>query len=384
VVKEIWLGPLLGNNRSRLMARCSNLVSQNNADSFLYLAASHPLLESVTEQILDGAKNPGLWGELPVYLFRGFVRRILSSAVDAETGKGLTALIPIDREELPLKRSLISQILRQLAATEQLSAITSLANREGCVNTIATLIGEIQRAAKRPEEFAEIVSRRVEDVGGGAGHGVPLVPVENPGSRSGPRVPPQQTRRQIDFDRDVALIYSTYVGLISKHNYTEADADQLRALAILRGEMDGRPMRVPWLETVQLLILDGFFDFTPVQGEMLRQLIRQVPEVIVNLNSDARNPSIFEPFRSTIDQLQGIAAFELIQHDDSAATHGTLSFLRERLFRQMSDKLQFFIHDDKLTLEEPHRSAGVDNGKLKLVGQQGRAGAENDKLKLVG
>jgi len=47
--KEIWLGPLLGNNRSRLIERCAGLVSQNKTNSFLYLAASHPLLEIVTQ-----------------------------------------------------------------------------------------------------------------------------------------------------------------------------------------------------------------------------------------------------------------------------------------------------------------------------------------------
>jgi NAD(P)-dependent dehydrogenase (short-subunit alcohol dehydrogenase family) len=32
-----------------------------------------------------------------------------------------------------------------------------LANRDGCVNTIATLIGELQRAGKTPDEFRKVV-----------------------------------------------------------------------------------------------------------------------------------------------------------------------------------------------------------------------------------
>ena len=165
--KEIWLGPLLGNNRSRLIERCSQLVSEGKSDTFLYLAASHPLLELVTEQILDGAKNRGVWGELPVYLFRGFVRQLISTAVDEQTGNRLPPRMPIDREELPLKRSLISQLLLRLKAQGKLRAIAPLANREGCVNTITTLIGEIQRAGKTPAEFAEIVANRVQDFAGG-------------------------------------------------------------------------------------------------------------------------------------------------------------------------------------------------------------------------
>jgi ATP-dependent helicase/DNAse subunit B len=311
--KEIWLGPLLGNNRERLIARCAELVSQNNANSFLYLAASHPLLELVTQGILDGDQNRGVWGELPVYLFRGFVRRILSSAVD-EKGGPLAPRVPIDREELPLKRSLVSQILAQLLAAGKLKGIAPLANREGCVNTIATLIGEIERAAKSPAEVNEIIAARTQDAGPQTGAA-------------------QGLARQIDYDIEVGLIYSAYCELLNRHQLTEADADSFRALGALNGELEGKNLQLPFLDDVHLLVLDGFFDFTPVQGEILRRLIPRVPEVIVNLNDDERNREIFLPFQDTIDHLSSIAPFESQwSNENIVATQGALSGLRENLF----------------------------------------------------
>ena len=83
-MNQILLGPLLGNNREALIERCVDLVARNESQKFVYLAASQPLLDIVTERILDGSRNRGVWGELPVYLFRGFVRRILSTAVNDE------------------------------------------------------------------------------------------------------------------------------------------------------------------------------------------------------------------------------------------------------------------------------------------------------------
>jgi len=319
--KEIWLGPLLGDNRSDLIRRCSQLVSEGKPDTFLYLAASHPLLELVTEQILDGAKNRGVWGELPVYLFRGFVRRLLTTAVD-EQGDRLPPRLPIDRDELPLKRSLVSQILARLMATGQLRAIGPLANREGCVNTIATLIGEIERAAKSPAEVAEIIASRTSD----------LLPDAAPDQiRMRPTKPGLHT--QNDFDQEVALIYATYSDLLNRHQLTEADADQLRALAVLKGELEGVSLRVPWLANVQLLVLDGFFDFTPVQGEILQLLIPQVPDVLVNLNHDDRNPEIFLPFQETIAHLSSVAPFAMKQSDtEISPTCGALAGLRQSLF----------------------------------------------------
>jgi ATP-dependent helicase/DNAse subunit B len=328
VLKEIWLGPLLGNNRSRLIERCAELAKNNHTDSFLYLTASHPLLEIVSRGILDGVKNRGLWGELPVYLFRGFVRRLLSTAVDQE-GRGLSPRLPIDREELPLKRSLISQILARLLAANKLKALAPLASREGCINTIATLIGEIERAAKSPAEIAEIVAARIQD----------LAPeTEVAGGLA----------RQIDFDKEIALIYSIYCDLLNRYQLTEEDADQSRALSLLGGELDGQKFQIPSLNGVQLLVLDGFFDFTPVQGEILRRLIPQIPDVVVNLNYDERNPEIFLPFQETVGQLCSVAHFEEKRSVEHTATRGALSGLRESLFNpalsdNMSDKLQFVV-----------------------------------------
>lgn len=313
-MKEIWLGPLLNNNRALLIERCAKLVANNQSDAFVYLAASYPLLENVTQQILDGDRNRGVWGELPVHLFRGFVRRILYSAID-DNGNGLPPRIPIDRDELPLKRSLISQVLLQLLANNKLKAFAPLAGREGVVNSVATLLGEIERAAKTPAELIEILETRARDL-------------EKTGNE-------RRGITQLDFDREVETIYSTYTDLLGKNQFTEEDLDQLRALAVLRGVVDDRGVRVPWLANVELLIIDGFFDFTPVQGEILRQLIPRVSDVIVNLNHDDSNPEIFLPFQETIGQLQSMATFDLVYTHDYTSPPGVLSQLRENLFNPL-------------------------------------------------
>ncbi len=305
VWNEIWLSPLLGNNRTLLIERCGDLVATDQSASFIYLAASYPLLEVVTQQILDHSKRSGVWGEIPVYLFRGFAQRIISSSVD-EVGRGMPPRIPIDRDELPLKRSLVSQILLRLLAQGKLQAFAPLATREGCVNTITTLLGELQRAARTPAELAEIVAARAFD-----------------------------QQKPNEFDAEVSLIYSTYAELLNKNQLTEEDSDQLRALSVLRGELDGQHVQIPWLDNVKLLIIDGFFDFTPVQGEILRHLIPRIPQTIVNLNHDDRNPEIFVPFQETIGQLQSIAKFELKQASDYLPTHGVLSGLRVNLFNSL-------------------------------------------------
>jgi len=298
--REIWLGPVLGTNREKLLARCAEYVAKGETDRLLYIAASHPLLDVATKTILDGNNARGVWGEFPFYLFRGFVQRVLSSAATE------TPRVPIDREELPLRHSLISQIIKQLADAGRLPAMKRLANRDGCVNTIATLIGELQRACKTAAEFAAIVESRDADLA-----------VQSPRSKA------QSPKIQLDFDRDVALIYSKYEEALARFGFTDEDADQLRALQIMRSDS-------AWLPNIDLLVLDGFFDFTPVQGEMLRLLIPQIPNVIVNLNYDERNEEIFQPFHLTIEQLKSIAEFEIVASHSAQASESFT--LREALF----------------------------------------------------
>ncbi|PYS79867.1 MAG: hypothetical protein DMF70_12280 [Acidobacteria bacterium] len=340
-----------------------NLVRAGAGNESRALASAMRRL--VTEKLLDGKQAQGVWGEFPVYLFRGFVGRVLSGAIVSEApprgrqtgspaGVGrsgrathdteplltrglltptealLAPRVAIDREELPLRRSLISQIIKQLSTAGKLKAIRPLANRDGCVNTIATLIGELQRAGKTPAEFRKVVEEREEEAATEAqrpGEGTKGKPRTTGGRRA-----LSSPRSQIDFDREVALIYSAYVEALDRFGLTDEDADQLRALQILSGEVAGRSVSLPWLEQVDLLVLDGFFDFTPVQGEILRRLIPAIPNTIVNLNHDERNEEIFQPFRSTIEHLESIAAFDTKIDNEIAPVQGDLASLRQRLF----------------------------------------------------
>ncbi|HEV8188404.1 MAG TPA: PD-(D/E)XK nuclease family protein, partial [Pyrinomonadaceae bacterium] len=81
-----------------------------------------------------------------------------------------------------------------------------------------------------------------------------------------------------------------------------------------------------------------FFDFTPVQGEILRQLIPLLPQTILNLNHDDTNPEIFTPFQETIGQFEGIAKFDQVHSRDYIATGGILAELRENLFNPLTTK----------------------------------------------
>ena len=319
--KEIWLSPVLGNSRERLVNRSAEMIRRGETHRFLYLTSSHPLLELVTKWILDFDTLRGVMGTLPIFLFRGFVRHILTSARYADSGLALPRRTPIDTEESQLKKSLLSQVMRRLVANGELAALAPLAHRDGTVNTIATLIGEIQRAAKRPDEFQAIIERRATDLN-----------FEEKQAALVDELEIKTLPRQLDFDREIALIYDAYSKSLDRFLLTEQDADQLRALEVFQGEVGSREISTAWLEEVDLLILDGFFDFTPVQGEILRRLIPRVPNVVVNLYGDMENEEVFRPFAETVAQLRSMSDEFGEPIPQAPDTDRALVAIRTRLF----------------------------------------------------
>jgi len=336
--REIWLGPVLSGNRSRLIARCADLLDQGRPESFLYIAASRPLLDLVTESLIDGVRLNGHWGRINLHLFRGFVRQILSGAMELESGLPLPSRTAVDNDRQPLKRSLISQTINRLAVGGAVKAIGPLAHRGGLVDAVSDVIGEIIRAGRTPAEFEAIVESRSRDIHSDQ---------------------PALTPRQIDFDREISLIYSAYVSALDRNNLTDADFDQLRALEILRGDINGKQITVPWLAKIRLLIIDGFFDFTPIQGEILRLLVPAIPDVIVTLNRDDHNPEIFRPFSQTIDQLCSMADFEIDVHQELPGFSPSLSRLRTSLFNPGAPSEHAPAEAPGQPEDPPHDSHGV-------------------------
>ena len=140
----------------------------------------------------------------------------------------------------------------------------------------------MKRAGKTPSEFAEIVASRVQDATGGVDD------IKRKFPASG-RVSGEHLHLRL-------ILIWTSVSLSLLHESprttqsTEGDADGLRAIEI-SAEVLIKESVCPGLPTCSCSCSMAF-DFTPVQGEMLKLLIPQIPEVVVNLNKDDAMPNI--------------------------------------------------------------------------------------------
>ncbi len=284
--KTIWTEPVLGRNRERLIERCQEAIARGRSESFIYLVATRPLLDHITARLLDGRRVSGC-RELRVFLFDGLIERILRHA-------------GVERRfiEEGMKYVLLERLIIRLERAGALRHIAAIAHLPGTIESVGQLIGELKRAGMPPSEFRQFISTS---------------------SEPRPR------------DLDIATIYEAYQQQLDERALMDADEATYRALEVLRS----RPDLPPWLETTEVLFVDGFFDFTPIQKHLLRYLVERIPEVIINLTYDPRHPSVFaEPLGDTLRYLQSFSEPLEMEHFDATLPHRSdLEPLRLGLFR---------------------------------------------------
>ncbi len=282
---HIWFEPVLGRNREAFVRRCQEALRAGQEQSFLYLVATRPLWEDVVRRILDG-EHLAACGELRVFLFDGLVRWLLQES-------GLT------RPLLPEggRIALLERLLGLLQQERALGHVHEIAHLPGCARSIARLLGELQRADLSPEDFAEWVL--------GTAHPHPR-------------------------DRDLALIYATYARAVEEIGALDPDQAYCRALDLFRERPD---LPLP-LRATRVLLVEGFFDFTPVQKKLLRYLIERVPEAFVSLIFDPENAAVFqEPLGDTLGFFQSFGESVVFEQKTEALPRDPrLRPLRRKLF----------------------------------------------------
>jgi superfamily I DNA/RNA helicase len=311
--REIWLGPILNRNRERLLARCRDLLRRGRGREFVYLAATKPLMEHVSARLLDDGVA-GTIDQLNVYLLSGFSRRVFARARFADNGEPVPHFAPIDTDLRPVQAPLFSRILSRLAEAGELASFGQLARSDGLVQSMVSLVAEIQRAGKTAADFRAVVERR-------EALDAESKPTREPGSNA-----------TLDYDRDTALVYEHYERVLDDERLTDASRDYLRALAVLQGEFLGRPVRVPFVDEARLLVVDGFFDLLPIHAELVALLVRRFPESIVNLNFDEANPTAFAAFRDVVERFGARSGFVEVRADERHDVAEGLAPLRTDLF----------------------------------------------------
>lgn len=205
-----------------------------------------------------------------------------------------------------IKRQLLRRLLDAAHADGTLRHFKAIAETEGLVELVATFISELKRLEIWPEEFERAC----------------------------------QQRGMTAKDRELIRLYTEYQEALTRHQLYDKEGRYWIARQLLR-EGARRPY-----DRLELVIVDGFSDFTRTQHEILEILASRVQELIVTL------PLEEEPVREDLFG-RSLTTLELLKK-----SHPDLKV--EKLPRRDQSNWPALAHIEQHLFKSPHDLQPID------------------------
>ena len=205
-----------------------------------------------------------------------------------------TAGAPVRRLNSQTRLSLLRRLLAEMQAAGQLEYFHRIANARGFVTILAALIDELKQAKVDVEDFAAAaISAK---------------------------------------DKEIARIYRAYQDRLRKSDLADIEGEGWLALATLREQPN-------IARDVDMLIVDGYDQFTPVQAQMLAALARSISEVHITLTDFAGARANALPHRSLRARELLLQAFTDARLDLTLETIATAAGERARDLTRLSQRI---------------------------------------------
>jgi ATP-dependent helicase/DNAse subunit B len=161
----------------------------------------------------------------------------------------------LDRIGIPQKQirsgsvyRILRHLILELNDRGELRYFQPIADKPGLIDLVGRFIYELKQAVVFPSEFAEYAE-------------------EHSGK---------------DKDRDIALIYDTYQAWLRHKNAVDREGAGWLALDYLTTDEP-----VDYFDGVDMLVVDGFLQFSPLQAQLLGALAKQIKHTVVTLTDEA-------------------------------------------------------------------------------------------------
>ena len=256
----IFPGPLGSGKREKFWSELKRHLKRDSADSLLYLVPCLSYARQVERAMLEDTPGFLSW---PLTTFGRLFRDLFAAMLDPRRLVGDAVL-----------ESLIMGLLEKARNEGALTSFGESATTRGLCAALARLFNTFERHSLM--DATEIRAKISEES--------------------------VMEWRNLD---DALLLYSRYQeamqrnGMISPAHAGVLVCDGLRA---------GHAGLMRRLSVVKLMIIDGFFSFSPLEEELVVSLIKVLPETWVGLDIDARgSDEVFELPRRTIAKLQSLS-----------------------------------------------------------------------------
>ncbi len=149
---------------------------------------------------------------------------------------------PLKRIQQSSRMGILRMILAQMLTNDELHTFSKIADKAGFVQVIADFIDELKQYKIYPETYQSVA--------------------------------------ETEKDRELARIYARYQGTLQDRDLMDLEGEGWLALEAVKAG-------IGWAQPVDLLLVDGYDQFTPVQAELLARLSQQIPLIDITLTTMA-------------------------------------------------------------------------------------------------
>ncbi|MEM6529209.1 MAG: UvrD-helicase domain-containing protein, partial [Chloroflexota bacterium] len=231
---ELLLAPVGAGKTEQALER---IVWQSEHTPFariMVLLATERQVNEFRNRLIDYTAEKPVFFNVEFFTFYDLYTRILEAA-----GQPTRSLAEAARLRL------LRVLIQRLVDSGELEVYSKIASKPGFVRIVANFIYELKQAIIEPQQFSDITDELLGQ------------------------------RQQ---DTELALIYHTYQNRLREHDIVDREGEGWLALARLEQDKT--------LHTdVDLLVVDGYDQFTPLQAQIVALMAERVGEVLVTLTT---------------------------------------------------------------------------------------------------
>ncbi len=181
----------------------------------------------------------------------------------------------------PINDLLRFKLVQHAMSLVEPEAFNSVIHYPGFIRTAAAIIAEMQQGLIDPKVFLDVSNELI------------MENIDNEQQQS------LIYKSEIKQLHDISLVYNRYLELLE--TYGLIDEDQLYVQAAKR--LDEGTLAP---EPIELLVVDGFSDFTDSQFAILRHLVNASHKVVITLTLDSQRPELFQLAERTKRKLHSL------------------------------------------------------------------------------
>jgi len=281
-------GPAGSGKTAHCLRVCSEALKESGPGQIIYLVPSAEAIRDTERQLLLTGLCDGIFGPL-VMDFTKLALRILKEG----------GCFPFHQISLLEREFLILKIIGETP----LRFFQNVEDYEGFAHVVADFIAELKRGMISPENFSEgclAVARR------------------------------QDIAR--DKLRELHAIYLAYQDALKKRGDYDRDGLQWKAAEVLSADRS-------LLSLLDVLLIDGFATYTPVEFEILTQLVARVPKSHITLCYEEARPDVFAFVERTYAMLRKLCTGREIALTGNHRASGSLLHLERELFSEQESRI---------------------------------------------